>query len=62
LKLRTVMQGELPQGANYRFVLTYATEEQRKQWVATETHKRVWPTIENTLRTKNYTIVLYDET
>lgn len=56
------MQGELPQGANYRFVLTYATEEQRKQWVATETHKRVWPTIENTLRTKNYTIVLYDET
>ena len=62
LKLRSTMQGQMPQGVNYRFVLTYATEEQRKQWVATEIHKRVWPTIEKTLTTKNYTVVLYDET
>lgn len=62
LKLRSVLQGTGPEGANYRFVLTFATEEQRKQWVATATHRRVWPTVENTLKTKNYTVLLYDET
>ena len=62
LKLRSVLQGSLPSTVNYRFVLTYATEEQRKQWVETATHKRVWPTVENTLTSKNYTVVLYDET
>jgi heme-degrading monooxygenase HmoA len=62
LKLRQVLQGSMPQTVNYRFVLTYATEEQRKKWVETATHKRVWPTVENTLKTKNYTVVLYDET
>ncbi len=62
LKLRQVLQGGMPQSVNYRFVLTYATEEQRKKWVETATHKRVWPTVENTLKTKDYTVVLYDET
>lgn len=62
LKLRQVLQGSMPQSVNYRFVLTYATEEQRKKWVETATHKRVWPTVENTLKTKDYTVVLYDET
>jgi hypothetical protein len=62
LKLRSALQGAGPEGANYRFVLTYATEEQRKQWVATAIHRRLWPTVENTLKTKNYTVLLYDET
>ena len=62
LKLRSVLQGSLAAAVNYRFVLTFATEEQRKQWVETPTHKRVWPTVENTLKTKDYTVVLYDET
>ena len=62
LKLRSVLQGEMPSKVNYRFVLTYATEEQRKQWVETATHKRVWPTVENQLASKDYTVVLFDET
>ncbi|HMJ22491.1 MAG TPA: hypothetical protein VK513_11305 [Terriglobales bacterium] len=62
LKLRSALQGAGPEDANYRFVLTFATEEQRQQWVATATHKKVWPTVENTLKTKNYTVLLYDET
>src|SRR2546423_6694930 len=33
LKLRSAIQGARPEGANYRFVLTFATEEQRQQWV-----------------------------
>jgi len=62
LKLRSALQGAGPQGSNYRFVLTFETEELRKQWVASATHKKVWPTVENTLKTKNYTVLLYDET
>lgn len=62
LKLRSAMQGPAPAGANYRFVLTFATEGQRKEWVASATHKKVWPTVENTLKTKDYTVLLYDET
>lgn len=60
LKLRSALQGEAPAGANYRFVLSYQSEELRKQWVASATHQKVWPTIENTLKSKNYTVLLYD--
>ncbi|MEO7143644.1 MAG: hypothetical protein ABI165_09105, partial [Bryobacteraceae bacterium] len=30
LKLRSALQGSAPSGSNYRFVLIYQTEEQRK--------------------------------
>jgi heme-degrading monooxygenase HmoA len=61
LKLRSALAGTGPSGANYRFELTFASEEQRQAWVATTTHKQVWPTIEKTLASKNYTVLLYDE-
>jgi hypothetical protein len=61
LKLRSALAGAGPSGANYRFQLVFANESQRQAWVATETHKRVWPTIEKTLTSTNYTILLYDE-
>jgi heme-degrading monooxygenase HmoA len=61
LKLRSALAGAVPAGANYRFELTFASEEKRQAWVATATHQQVWPTIEKTLASKNYTILLYDE-
>jgi hypothetical protein len=61
LKLRSALAGTAPTGANYRFELTFASEDQRKVWVATATHQQVWPTIEKTLTTKTYTVLLYDE-
>jgi hypothetical protein len=61
LKLRSALAGTAPVGANYRFVLTYASEQQRQAWVASATHKQVWPTIEKTLTSKDYTVLLYDE-
>lgn len=61
LKLRSAIAGAAPTGANYRFELTFASEEQRQAWVATATHQQVWPTIEKTLASKNYTVLLYDE-
>ncbi len=60
LKLRSALQGAAPAGVNYRFVLTYASEELRQKWVASDTHQKVWPTIEKTLSSKDYTVLLFD--
>jgi heme-degrading monooxygenase HmoA len=59
LKLHSAIQGSAPAGLNYRFVLTYASEELRQKWVASETHKKVWPTIEKTLSSRNYRVLLF---
>ena len=61
LKLRTAVMGSAPPGVNYRFELMYQSEELRQKWVASPTHQKVWPTIENTLTTKNYNVLLFDE-
>jgi hypothetical protein len=60
LKLRAVLKGSIPAGVNYRFSLTYQSEELRQKWIATAAHQRVWPTLENTLLTKDYTVLLFD--
>jgi hypothetical protein len=60
LKLRSAVQGQAPAGVNYRFSLTFQSEELRQKWIASDVHQRVWPTIENTLSTKNYTVLLFD--
>jgi hypothetical protein len=61
LKLRTAVAGSAPKGVNYRFELMYQSEELRQKWAASPTHSKVWPTIENTLTTKNYNALLFDE-
>jgi hypothetical protein len=60
LKLRSTLMGTAPAGVNYRFALTYQSEELRQKWVASDIHQKVWPTIENMLSTKNYTVMLFD--
>jgi len=60
LKLHSALQGKGPEASNYRFVLTFASEELRQKWVASAIHQKVWPTVENTLKSKNYTVLLYD--
>jgi len=60
LKLRTVYTGSAPAGANYRFQLTYESEEHRQKWIKSAVHQRVWPTVENTLSTKDYSTLLFD--
>jgi antibiotic biosynthesis monooxygenase (ABM) superfamily enzyme len=60
IKLRSALMGTAPAGVNYRFVLTYQSEEMRQKWVASAIHRKVWPTIENTLSSKNYTVLLFD--
>jgi len=61
VKLRTTLQGSAPAGMNYRFQLTFESEELQQKWIASADHSRVWPMIENTLvDKKNYTVLLCD--
>ena len=61
LKLRTAYQGSLPAGINYRFQLTYESEEARQKWIKSDIHQKVWPPIENMLTNKaTYPVLLFD--
>ncbi len=60
LKLRSALMGKAPQGMNYRFDLTFASEELRQKWVASDIHNKLWPMMEATLTTKDYTVLLFD--
>ena len=61
LKLRTAYQGSVAAGINYRFQLTYESEELRQKWIKSDVHQRVWPPIENMLANKaDYPVLLFD--
>lgn len=62
LKLRSVIQGgpAPAAGINYRFQLTYESEEQRQIWVKSAIHQQVWPLIEDTVLNKDYLVLLTD--
>lgn len=61
LKLRSTLQGSAPASINYRFQLTFESEELRQKWIHSDIHQKVWPTIENTLSNKsNYPVLLFD--
>ena len=60
LKLRSALMGKAPAGANYRFVLIFQSEELRQKWVASDIHQKVWPMIEKTLSSKDYTVLLFE--
>jgi hypothetical protein len=62
VRLRKVIQGGPPPAPdiNYRFQLTYQSEELRQKWIASADHARNWPLIENTLTDKRYLVLLTD--
>jgi hypothetical protein len=60
LKLRSAVQGKAPAAMTYRFSLTYESEELRQKWVASDVHQKVWPTIEKTLSSRDYPVLLFD--
>lgn len=60
LKLRSTMAGPAPVNAPYRLLIGFQTEEQRKAWIATADHQKVWPSIEKNLRGAKIAVFLYD--
>ncbi len=63
LKLRKVIQGgPAPASSiNYRFQLTYESEELRQKWIASPEHRKYWPMVENTVADKGYLVLLTEE-
>jgi len=62
LKLRKIVQGgpPPPSGVNYRFQLTYESEEKRQLWIHSKVHQTVWPMVEATVTDKGYLTLLTD--
>ena len=60
LRLKTTIAGKVPAGINYRFNLTFQSEELRQKWIKSDVHQKVWPELEKTLTTKDYTVLLFD--
>ena len=60
LKLRTVYSGSAPPHVNYRFQLTYESEEKRQLWIHSKVHQTVWPMVESTVTDKGYLTLLTD--
>lgn len=62
LKIRKVVDGGPPPapGINYRFQLTYESEEKRQNWIHSDIHKHVWPLVEQTVLNRNYLTLLTD--
>ena len=60
LKVLAVPVGTAPADLNYRFSITYESEELRQQWVASDIHQEVWGAMEKTLSNPNYTVILFE--
>ena len=60
LKVLAVPVGTAPAGINYRFAITYESEELRQKWVASDIHQEVWGSMEKMLSTPNYTVILFE--
>jgi heme-degrading monooxygenase HmoA len=60
LKLRAAVMGTAPAGVNYRFALTYQSEELRQKWVTSDIHATVWAGMEKTFSSAAYDVLLFD--
>jgi len=60
LKVHAVPVGTPPAGINYRFAITYESEDLRQKWVSSDIHQEVWGSMEKMLSTPNYTVILFE--
>jgi hypothetical protein len=60
LKLQAALVGSAPSGINYRFSITFTSEALRQQWVASDSHQKVWGTLESFLTSHDYDFLLFE--
>lgn len=60
LRLQSVLAGQAPEGLNYRFSITYESEELRMAWVRSDVHQEVWPTLQTYLTSDDFDFLLFD--
>jgi hypothetical protein len=59
LKLDGVPVGRAPARMNYRFVITYESEDLRQTWIASDIHQEVWGAMEK-FASPDYSVLLFD--
>jgi hypothetical protein len=59
LKLDAVPVGSAPADTNYRFAITYESEELRQKWIASDIHQEVWGAMEK-FASPGYSVLLFD--
>ena len=60
LKLQAVLMGSAPPGMNYRFSITYETEELRQMWIGSDEHQVVWPQLQSYLTSDKFDFLLFE--
>ena len=60
LRLQSVLAGQAPVGLNYRFSITYESEDLRMAWVRSDVHEKVWPTLQTYLTSDTFDFLLFD--
>jgi hypothetical protein len=60
LKLQTALVGSAPTGINYRFSITFTSEDLRQKWVASDPHQEVWGMLETFLTKRDYDFLLFE--
>jgi hypothetical protein len=60
LKLHSVLVGQAPRGMNYRFSITYESEELRQKWIHSDEHQVVWPTLQSFLTSSDFDFLLFE--
>jgi hypothetical protein len=61
MKFRSVASGGVKPPASYRLLICFQNEQLRLQWVATDLHQKVWPTLSKTLKNPDaVAAILYD--
>ncbi len=60
LRLQSALVGTAPAGINYRFSITFTSENLRLKWVASDAHQDVWGTLETFLTKREYDFLLFD--
>jgi hypothetical protein len=60
LKLQAALVGSAPAGINYRFSITFTSEELRQKWVASDPHQEVWGKLETFVTRREYDFLLFE--
>ena len=60
LRLSAALVGSAPAGVNYRFSITFTSEDLRLKWVASDAHTEVWGRLETFLTRHTYDFLLFD--
>lgn len=60
LKLQAVLLGHAPANMNYRFSITFTTEDLRQKWVHSDIHQQVWPTLQTFMTSTDFDFLLFE--